>query len=197
MPNYCFKCKRSEDEEAFRRCSNARVLLTAPYNLNEVWGIKISPNNGGAQSEHFQHELVRKNHPIFHRGEICPVTKRCGIPLIIYSTGMYRPAVEGNEIAVKLRIEASDAFAPLPWQMADHRECTVIRKDRKPLTKELLETIYKFHKKILSYPLLDKGWAPWQGLLNPSVWQMFAMEYYLEQNKTGRVGFDWFFPPVC
>jgi hypothetical protein len=160
------------------------------------------PNNGVARprkpTDYFQHtRITRSNHPIFRDGERCPVTQRLGIPLLIYSKGISQPegAPRGNEIAVKLRVEAADGFAPERWQHGPG-ECTVIREDCKPLTRELLETIYSFILSLMSYPIGEEGWAPWEGLLEPANWHMYAKKHYQEQDEAGRQGFDNFFPLV-
>lgn len=57
------------------------------------------------------------DHLVFKRGELCPVTKLFGIPLLIYSAAVERgidmPG-QGNQPAVYLRIEPHDGFAPPP-----------------------------------------------------------------------------------
>ncbi|KIK56579.1 hypothetical protein GYMLUDRAFT_263530 [Collybiopsis luxurians FD-317 M1] len=171
--------------------------ICRPRRADETWAIRILMNNGTRKTnamQYFRHELIKENHPIFSSGEPCPVTKLLGVPLVIY-----RMSLSGdpwtNEIAVKLRIEASNAFAPLDWQL-DLGECIVVREDRKPLTMALLETIYKFISDLFNYPIREAGWAPWTGLLNPSVWQKFGIKYYEEQKSAGRQGFGYFFPPV-
>ncbi|KAJ4473009.1 putative zf-MYND domain-containing protein [Lentinula aciculospora] len=175
--------------------------ICRPYSPDEVWGIRILSNNGatktGDPSQYFRHELIRDTkHAIFTQGERCPVTKRIGIPLIIYSTGVCEAHTTGlNEIAVKLRVEATDGFAPDMW-LYKPGECLVIREDRKPLTRELLEAVYSFISHLMSYPILDQGWSSWHGLLNPSVWQMYAKKYYEDQENAGRPGFDYYFPPL-
>ncbi|KAJ3800533.1 putative zf-MYND domain-containing protein [Lentinula aff. detonsa] len=214
--SYCSKCKVQSNKRY--KCSNCKTVIYCSkkcqedhwavhkpicrvYNPDEVWGIRILSNNGAAKarypSHYFRHELIgNTNHSIFTKGERCPVTKRIGIPLIIYSTGVCEPRATGlNEIAVKLRVEATDGFAPDVWENQPG-ECLVIREDRKPLTQELLETVYSFISHLMSYPILDEGWAPWNGLLNPSVWQMYAKEYYEEQEVNGRQNFGRFFPLV-
>ncbi|KIK54175.1 hypothetical protein GYMLUDRAFT_177772, partial [Collybiopsis luxurians FD-317 M1] len=171
-----------------------------PRSADETWAIRILSNNSATRTEkpmhYFRHELIKGNdHPIFIDGEYCPVTKRFGIPLIIYSMGICKGASAPNEIAIKLRVETKDGFAPEMWQL-DPGECLVMGEDRKPLTMALLEAVYSFIAHLMSYPILKKGWAPWDGLLNPSVWQMYGMRYYEEQQYAGRPGFGHFFPAV-
>ncbi|KAJ3862781.1 putative zf-MYND domain-containing protein [Lentinula novae-zelandiae] len=218
---YCTKCKRqSGSGDMWMKCSNCRTVaycskkcqkdhwtvhrpMCKIYSPDEVWGIRILSNNGatattGDLSQYFRHELIRvsSTQSIFTQGEECPVTRRIGIPLVIYSTGVCCAHATGlNEVAVKLRVEATDGFAPDMW-LHKPGECLVVRKDRKPLTRELLEALYRFISSLMSYPISDKGWASWHGLLNPSVWQMFAKKYYEDQENAGREGFDCFFPLV-
>jgi len=156
-------------------------------------------------SEHrkrYRHELVQIDHPVFTCGELCPVPELFGIPLLIHSpvvaTGIDIKNGD-NQPAVYLQIEPKDGFAPARWQILNPGTCLVIRKDKKPLTLEVIETIVAFHWKLLrdcyGYPEED-GWAPLQGLMHPAVFQMFSRDYYREQHEKGRVGFDPFFEPL-
>ena len=73
-----------------------------------------------------------------------------------------------------------------------------MRKDKKPLTLEALETMVAFNIKILDaagYPE-HHGWAPPAELMNPATFQMFSRDYYAEQRKKERPGFDEFFAPL-
>jgi hypothetical protein len=67
----------------------------------------------------FVYKLIKTNHPVFSRGELCPVPAMMGIPLVIYSPTMHAAGVEraagrpgSNHVAVQLRIEPTNAFAP-------------------------------------------------------------------------------------
>ncbi|KAJ3755224.1 putative zf-MYND domain-containing protein [Lentinula raphanica] len=215
--SYCTNCKERTSDR-YMKCSKCKTVsycskrcqldhwsvheaMCKLHTPGETWGIRVLSNNWTTKiedsSQYFKHELIKgSDHPIYTHGERCPVTKRIGIPLIIYSTGVRNPDATGlNEIVVKLRVEATDGFAPDTWlQMPG--ECLVIREDRKPLTREMLETVYGFMRHLMSYPILDEGWASWQGLLNPSVWQMYAKKYYEDQKAAGRQGFGCFFPLV-
>ena len=91
-------------------------MCTGRHNPDEVWAIRIKPNSDVFTSneipaDFFENIKLNENssHPIFSQGEACPVSERIGIPLIIckLSNGS-----GPNEIAVKLRIEVSDGFAP-------------------------------------------------------------------------------------
>jgi hypothetical protein len=62
------------------------------------------------------------------------------------------------------------------------RKCYVVRKDRKPLSKEVFETMYEFHSSILDTDyFMDKmsGHAPYE--ITPKVFQDFADNYWREQ----------------
>ncbi|KAF9061723.1 hypothetical protein BDP27DRAFT_1234707 [Rhodocollybia butyracea] len=222
---YCTKCKRTPHPGSqFKKCSRCRMAaycskkcqmvhwdvhgeICVPCSPNEVWGIRITVKNSNSTRtwkplEYFQHELLSSNHPIFSRGESCPVTKRVGVPLIIYSTRLHGEGGTAglNETSGKprLRVEDSDGFAPPSWQKCEGPgECIVVREDGKPLTRELLEALYSFIVDLMAYPgITNEAWASWQGLLAPSVWQMYARKYYQAQNNAGRLGFDDFFPLV-
>ncbi|KIK56575.1 hypothetical protein GYMLUDRAFT_263528 [Collybiopsis luxurians FD-317 M1] len=215
---YCRNCKQEADAgkswplckkcESVAYCSKDCQIsdwpihkpICRPRRADETWAIRILSNNGIGNEDpmkYFQHELIKDNHPIFSSGgERCPVTQLLGVPLVIHSMGINKGAPGSNEIAVKLRVETSNGFAPDMWQLKSPGECIVMREDRKPLTMALLEAIYRFISHLMSYPILETGWAPWTGLLNPSVWQMFGKKYYEEQQSAGRQGFGYFFPPV-
>jgi hypothetical protein len=66
----------------------------------------------------YRQKLVQTDHPVFTRGELCPVPELFGIPLLIHSpviaTGI---DIENgdNQPAVYLRIEPEDGFAPARW----------------------------------------------------------------------------------
>ncbi|KAI0808150.1 hypothetical protein C8Q74DRAFT_115596 [Fomes fomentarius] len=86
-----------------------RVL--SPY---DVWGIKILDNDHAPWNNQFHHVYLNNSHPIFTRGELCPLTEQCGFPLIIFSqahNGM-SPATQDNQPAVYLRIEPDNGLAP-------------------------------------------------------------------------------------
>lgn len=99
--------------------------MCRPFSPKEVWGIKIiqnwnDPPRIGHPADYFRHELCRVDpgrsttHPIFERGELCPLTQRIGIPLRIYRTSLMRESSTAgpNEIAVKLRVDPSNGLAP-------------------------------------------------------------------------------------
>ncbi|KAE9395744.1 hypothetical protein BT96DRAFT_942164 [Gymnopus androsaceus JB14] len=219
MSTYCNNCRAKASCTRYKKCSNCKTVsyctercqadhwpvhqpLCKPYDPNVVWGIRILSNNGVTKLKKlpmnfFQHEMISDpDHPIYREGEQCPVTERCGIPLIIYKV----PNSTGpNEISVKLRIEASNGYAPPAWQVWDLGECIVVREDRKPLTKELLEALFSFNGPyLMTYPFdeaaQEEVWGPWQHLLNPTVWQIFALKHYDEQYQAGRPGFGCFLP---
>ncbi len=89
--------------------------MCRPIGPNEVWGIKILDNRHQPWFSQFQHVLLNTSHPIFTKGELCPVTAKCGYPLLIYSDSIHGglPAQEDNQPAVYLRIEPHDGFAPM------------------------------------------------------------------------------------
>ncbi|KAJ3885622.1 putative zf-MYND domain-containing protein [Lentinula edodes] len=201
--------------ECLTRHSPVHRPMCRPFSPKEVWGIKIiqnwnDPPRIGHPADYFRHELCRVDpgrsttHPIFERGELCPLTQRIGIPLRVYRTSLMRESSTAgpNEIAVKLRVDPSNGLAPARWRLTDHPgECIVIREDRKPLTRELLETIYSFVVHFMDYPIDDveqESWARWDGLLNPSVWHFFARKYYQKQSEeSGRNAFHYFSPLLC
>jgi hypothetical protein len=77
-------------------------------------------------------------------------------------------------------------------------QCVVVRQDKRPLKREVIETIIAFHAKLLNavgFPECD-GWAPTKDLMNPATFQMFSRDYYKEQSKKSRPGFDAFFTPL-
>jgi hypothetical protein len=92
----------------------------------EVWAIEIlskedwcatQPSDEADVNGRFRYRLIKSDHPIFTRGELCPAIDMTGIPLLIFSPtlhGSYR-GMGNNHIAVQLRIEPSNAFAPFQY----------------------------------------------------------------------------------
>jgi hypothetical protein len=62
----------------------------------------------------FVDEKIAPNHPIFTRGELCPLTALYGIPVIIFSEALSSNlSGDENQPAVYLRIEVDNGFAPI------------------------------------------------------------------------------------
>jgi hypothetical protein len=95
------------------------------YSPKEVWGITILSNREvgildiSGHHKRYRHELVPINHPVFTHGEVCPVPRLFGIPLLIYSQsiaiGREIIADGDNQPAVYLRIEPHNCFAPVKY----------------------------------------------------------------------------------
>ncbi len=93
-----------------------------PYSPNEVWGIRLlgkadydpAKSAGADRGGAFQHVLLKTDDPVFTRGELCPVTKLYGLPILIHSPAMAKGLdAAGNQPAVYLRIEPDNGFAPM------------------------------------------------------------------------------------
>lgn len=99
-----------------------------PLEAGEVWGIKILDNRYQPWSRQFQHVLLEPSHPVFTQGELCPVTAKCGFPLLIWSEAIHGglPAMENNQPAVYLRIEPDDGFAPFQCVLQFDRHVLVL-----------------------------------------------------------------------
>ncbi|KAL7278083.1 hypothetical protein ACG7TL_008053 [Trametes sanguinea] len=165
-----------------------------PLSDGEVWGIKILDNRHAPWSRQFQHVLLKPSHPVFTVGELCPVTDICGTPLLIWSERLHggKRALDDNQPAVYLRIEPDNGFAPLDWQMDSNGTCIVVRRDRKLLTLEAIEIIYKFHARLINDMNYAEGEPLWDRPLSPEWLREFADEYREEQKRKGRLGFDFF-----
>ncbi|KDQ60401.1 hypothetical protein JAAARDRAFT_32798 [Jaapia argillacea MUCL 33604] len=209
-------CSRCKGPNAAKYCSKEcqkahwaiHKPICKPYRTDEVWGIKILYNDAvpgsdvhdGDVSKRFQHVLLKTSHAIFKKGEMCPVPGKIGVPLVIWSealmgTGLRAPE---NQAAVYLRIEPHNAFAPIHWQMNGAGDCLILRRDKRPLTRETIEVVFKFCAKMINgadYPESD-GWAPIGELATPAAFQMFSRDYYAQQKAKGREGFDRFFVPL-
>ncbi|KAF8971270.1 hypothetical protein BDZ97DRAFT_1350311 [Flammula alnicola] len=169
-----------------------------------IWGVKIhrqgefpSFTSTGPRAR-FVTEHFEPTHPIFKVGELCPLTVVYGIPIVVYSptlsVGWDYPVKPGekcdtadNQPAVYLRIETHNGFAPFRWQIMSPGPCYAVRQDKQPLTKELLETMYKFHASILDTDYFletREGNPPYA--ITPEVFQDFSEKYWKEQKKAGR-----------
>ncbi|KAI0344145.1 ectomycorrhiza-upregulated zf-MYND domain-containing protein [Trametopsis cervina] len=164
------------------------------WSPSEVWAIKVlSSKEAGCPGSmnpaaQFQHFLLNKQHPAFSRAELCTSTKAYGLPLRIYSPAIANGEEgSGNQLAVYLRIEPDNGFAPMHWQMNDPGTCIVFREDHKPLTREVLEAVWKFHATLLGSVVWETD--KWVSPMNPATWQFFVREYYDEQRQKGREGF--------
>ncbi|KAF8069896.1 ectomycorrhiza-upregulated zf-MYND domain-containing protein [Lyophyllum atratum] len=209
----CSKCKTVS--YCSKECQTSHWPVHKPmcrvYSPKEVWGVQML-STGEAEAlnisrddwtKRCRHKLVTNDHGIFTRGELCPVTALFGIPLVIYShtlaTGTEPVPSKGeNQAAVFLRIEPGDGFAPLSWQINDPGQCIVVRKDRKPLTLQVIETILEFHRSIIDgfgYPK-DDGWAPVREYMTKASFQIFSRNYYKQQDEKGRPGFSEFYAPL-
>ncbi|CDO68543.1 hypothetical protein BN946_scf184998.g40 [Trametes cinnabarina] len=214
LSDRCSKCGRSPPEglKACSKCHGATGIYCSkecqvahwklhkkichPLSDGEVWGIKILDNRYAPWSRQFQHVLLKKTHPVFTVGELCPVTDLCGMPLLILSERVHggHRALNDNQPAVYLRIEPDNALAPMHWQIDSVGMCIVARKDRKPLTLEAIEIIYKFHSHLIHTiddERLEDG-SRWKRPISPEWLREFADEYREKETRQGRLGFDYF-----
>ncbi|KAF8149434.1 hypothetical protein B0H34DRAFT_733732 [Crassisporium funariophilum] len=158
-----------------------------------VWGIRILSNDSSLPllEKFVPEEITDPSHPIFKSGELCPATPLYGVPLMILSLNLARLGPRhnaDNQPSVYLRIEPESGFAPPHWQMDYPGNCIVIRKDRKPLKKELIETMFEFHASMLRSDFFETPGA--QSRITPERYQAFAENYVRKQIGLGRTGFD-------
>ncbi|KAG5221583.1 ectomycorrhiza-upregulated zf-MYND domain-containing protein [Salix suchowensis] len=86
-----------------------------------------------------------------------------------------------NQAATLLCVDPNTGVAP------DHFD----GPDEKLLTRELIETIWKFHCSIKEdSEKAEYNWATMSDLMTREAFQSFQSEYYLEQTAKGRAGFD-------
>jgi len=67
-------------------------------------------------------------------------------------------------------------------------QCFAIRADRKPLKKELIETMYEFHSSLLHSDFFEdffEGENP-GSRINKALFRTFADKYVEEQKRIGR-----------
>ncbi|KAI0654328.1 hypothetical protein C8Q70DRAFT_926031 [Cubamyces menziesii] len=196
----CSKCHGATGKYCSRECQVAHWKMHKPmcHPLadDEVWAIRILDNRHGPWRKRFQNVLLKATHSVFTQGELCPVTAICGFPLLIWSERHHggTRALADNKLAVYLRIEPTNAFAPMHWQIDDAGTCFVARFDRQPLTLEAIETIYNFHSHLLR--TLDddrmKTGMNWEQPLSPEWLRSFAAEFRKEQIEGGRKGYGFF-----
>ncbi|KDQ27418.1 hypothetical protein PLEOSDRAFT_1083552 [Pleurotus ostreatus PC15] len=92
-----------------------------------------------------------------------------------------------NQAAALLCVDLNTGVTP------DHFDGPVVfaRQDKKLLTRELMETIWKFHCSIKEdSEKAEYNWATMSDLMTREAFQSFQLEYYLEQTAKGRPGFD-------
>ncbi|KAI0641801.1 hypothetical protein C8Q79DRAFT_918876 [Trametes meyenii] len=198
----CSGCHGATGAYCSKECQGAHWKVhkpvCRPLAEDKVWGIKILDNRFGPWPRQFKHVLLKTSHPIFTQGELCPVTAKCGFPLVIWSRTIHggTPAMGNNQPAVYLRIEPHDGFAPSHWQSHEPGTCIVVRQDRKLLTREAIEIVYNFHSHLLDLAdpaLAVNGRSPFGEPLTPQWLRSFADEYCEEEiRREGRKGFDYF-----
>ncbi|KAF9523473.1 hypothetical protein CPB83DRAFT_862750 [Crepidotus variabilis] len=121
--------------------------------------------------ERFVEEKLERTHAIFKKGELCPLTEFYGHPILIYCPLIHSKVTDrpmgDNELAVYLRIEPSDGFAPPKWQVHNPGDCFVVRRDKKPLSKDLVQTMFAYHSDLLDWYFeeqMESGHPPGQGI---------------------------------
>ncbi|KDQ56108.1 hypothetical protein JAAARDRAFT_36895 [Jaapia argillacea MUCL 33604] len=136
----------------------------------------------------FQTIEIRPNHEIHRSGMICPLSKKIGLPLVIYRhekvpwmNRSYEDASLDNQIATYLMI-GQDGFAPADWQK-QLGSVTVMRKDGKPLTHEAIETIWMYHDSLIE-EFGDDPMLP-QRRMNPNAFQRYCKQYKNERLSNG------------
>ncbi|KAH9895735.1 hypothetical protein C8Q73DRAFT_448816 [Cubamyces lactineus] len=197
----CSRCHGATGVYCSKECQASHWKMhkpmCRPLAEDEAWGVKILDNRHAPWPNQFQNVLLKTTHPVFTQGELCPVTEVCGFPLVIWSESIHggKRALENNQPAVYLRIEAQDAFAPPHWQINDPGTCIVVRQGRQPLTLEAIEIIYNFHDHLLDTIDDDRfeTGMNWKRPLSPEWLRSFADEYREDQIERGRKG-SGFFP---
>ncbi|RDB17649.1 hypothetical protein Hypma_001239 [Hypsizygus marmoreus] len=142
--SYCSsKCQTDDWTDHKRNCIPAHVE-----------GIIINCERDRRHGGIFQPVDIPATHEIHRLGEIAPVSKAVGLPLVVYrhirEPWMARPddASLDNQIATFLMIKTHDGFAAPEYQK-QVGTITVMRKDGKPLTPEAIETIWMYHDYLL------------------------------------------------
>jgi hypothetical protein len=103
-------CKRMGADEAW-------VLEVKTNDAQWKAGLGRRTSGSGYGEKAFTYKIVKASHPVFSHGDPCPVPNIVGVPLVIFSptinAGMPEPnGGDRNQVAVYLRIEVSDCFAP-------------------------------------------------------------------------------------
>ncbi|KIM82054.1 hypothetical protein PILCRDRAFT_820955 [Piloderma croceum F 1598] len=165
----CTKCSRVATLSQCSRCKSAKYCSTECQRTDwpshrpqcrppSIQGIVIGCNNdryGGT----FRPIDIQPTHPIHSAGQVSPVSRVVGLPIIIYR---HTHADDGgteldNLIATHLMIDPTDGYAPLDWQRAVGT-VTVKREDGQPLSPEAIETIWMYNDHLLN--LFGDGRTP-------------------------------------
>ncbi|KAJ7762902.1 ectomycorrhiza-upregulated zf-MYND domain-containing protein [Mycena metata] len=226
--SFCTSCQMDEDASTLKSCSGCSTvrycskecqsehwkihkLMCRQLKPDEVWGIKLlckrelaalPPSPEPDIARRIKHILLKKNHAVFTKGDLCPATQAYGFPLLIFSDGVHlgrQGKGSENQPAVYLRIEPEDGFAPPNWQMLDPDDCIVVRRDCKPLTREAMEACYAFHAMLMSdvygYPE-EHGWPPGKEHITRAAFPLFYRKYYRDQHELGRKQFKPVYRPL-
>ncbi|KAF9559199.1 hypothetical protein CPC08DRAFT_527729 [Agrocybe pediades] len=149
-----------------------------------VQAVLIKAGRNLPLDQRFSNISFKHPHPtLFKFGlELCPFTELYNMPIAISQT---KNPHENNQPAVYLRIEPSNGFAPLHWQDNDPGDCIVVRKDFKPISKYLVETMYQFHASKLSSPYFED---PYENRvpITPKMFREFSDQHWRAEKKKGR-----------
>lgn len=97
-----------------------------------------------------------------------------------------------NAIAVWLRSEITDVLAPMDWQL-EVPTVTVVRQDRKPLTRQLVESLSEFNRRVGR----SRGWSMEGGgnhldMIKRAVFEDFCREFSEKKKAAGDAAFGEF-----
>ncbi|KAF4620883.1 hypothetical protein D9613_000063 [Agrocybe pediades] len=147
-------------------------------------GVLIKAGKNLPLDQRFSEIFLKHPHPTLMTFgiELCPFTELYNMPIAICQT---KYPHEDNQPAVYLRIEPSDGFAPFNWQVDYPGDCIVIRKDGKPISKYLVETMYQFHASKLRSPYFEDTYEN-RVPITPKMFQEFSDQYWRAEKKNGR-----------
>lgn len=208
-----YSCALCQKVEASQRCSKCQSVRYCDAQCQKahwkdhksecipevVQGIIIPCDGDRRKYAFFEPIDVPRSHPIHKEGEVTPVLKKVGVPLLVYkhprpADQVYEQAQLDNQKTTYLMIEPASGFAPERWQK-NIGTVTVIRADHKPLTKEEIEVLWMYCDHLLE--LFGDGPGRAHAAMTRQKFDKFC-EWYKEEYITniGRTEFEGLSLPI-
>ncbi|KAI9265267.1 hypothetical protein BDA99DRAFT_559328 [Phascolomyces articulosus] len=193
--------RRSSDGNApLELALKSPAAQNKPCQCVRVFRRSERPFGTTTQDYFFERIIIPKHHPMLVSGTalISPVSKKIGIPLIIYLEDplhypLSKPNVRSNyenQIITYLLIKPSNGFAPIKYQDGVGT-ALVARADHRPLAVGLLTTIHAYNSMLLSERYGSGDDHKVQHSITPNDFKKFAHKFV--NKKKSEIEKDWNF----